>query len=782
MAKRNSTERPRRSTPAMVHVSSTAVVAKAAKSMEVDMASLQAGNLDGGALGSDGEISPRYSAKTLMEWYEKSNALRQNVDAYAVNIDGHGYTYEPEIDLEADNTDDQIRAIIQLEQAESLDSVDAVDPEPDEIAARKKKLADEQRKELLLLQSFFEYCCDESSFVVLRKTLRQDIEACGYGFQEITRNAKGQPARFKYIEAQTVFLLPMDAFPTEWKETRRTASKSLKKATMSTFFRRYIQRIGTSKIYFKQYGDPRVVSALTGKYYSDLEALKTAEPGDVTQGKAAGKPATEIKHFNVHSPLTPYGVPRWIGNLLSVLGARASEEVNYAYFENKSVPPLALLVSGGKLSQDSTDKIRDFITNEIKGKDNYHKILILEAMGESGNAFENGGQPKIELKPLTEAQNSDALFQNYDERSMDKVGMSFRLPRMLRGDTRDFNRSCYSEDTETLTENGWKLWHQIVDGEKIAAFNKDTGFVDFVVPAAKLVYDVVDEPMIEVTTADTNFKVTYDHTVLLGSVGAPFAEFQVGVAQQIPEDRSFDVVVSANGCCGPAGVKTATVQPSQVAESDYTGKVYCFSVPDYGFFVTRRNGKVAFQGNTAEAALDFAERQVFGPERGDSDYFMNRSVLPELGIKHWKLKSHGPTQRDPAVLSKMIHDNQDIFSTNTLLELAQPVFGRNFSRINEPWADKPIKLVLAEMQQQANIQAQDGLGGEVPTDDETGAADDADPDNQTSGTEAQNSRQIVSDNKANQPRQGNGRFGASGSKGKKVKSPKKRQARIHNDS
>jgi len=36
---------------------------------------------------------------------------------------------------------------------------------------------------------------------------------------------------------------------------------------------------------------------------------------------------------------------------------------------------------------------------------------------------------KIELRPLTNAQQTDALFQNYDERNHDKVGQSFRLPR-----------------------------------------------------------------------------------------------------------------------------------------------------------------------------------------------------------------------------------------------------------------------------------------------------------------------------------------------------------------
>ena len=52
-------------------------------------------------------------------------------------------------------------------------------------------------------------------------------------------------------------------------------------------------------------------------------------------------PATEILHFRVHNPRSAYGVPRWIGNLLAVLGSRQAEEVNFLYFENKSVPPLA---------------------------------------------------------------------------------------------------------------------------------------------------------------------------------------------------------------------------------------------------------------------------------------------------------------------------------------------------------------------------------------------------------------------------------------------------------
>jgi capsid portal protein len=125
--------------------------------------------------------------------------------------------------------------------------------------------------------------------------------------------------------------------------------------------------------------------------------------------------------------------------MLAVMGSRQMEEINYLYFENKRVPPLALLVSGGRLSEASVPRIERFIEENLKGKANFHKILILEAEG--GSHTSDAARARIELRPLTDAQQQDALFQQYDERNIDKVGSSFRLPRLLRGDSRDFNRA-----------------------------------------------------------------------------------------------------------------------------------------------------------------------------------------------------------------------------------------------------------------------------------------------------------------------------------------------------
>jgi PBSX family phage portal protein len=228
--------------------------------------------------------------------------------------------------------------------------------------------------------------------------------------------------------------MPVDRDPIDVPERRRVSPVTYEVAPARVRVRKFVQIQDHVRIYFKQFGDPRIVSKLTGVVFPTVEALLEKRPDDA--------PATEMIHFNVHSPRSPYGVPRWIGTLLCVLGSRESEEVNYLYFSNKSVPPLALLVSGGRLSEASVPRIQNFIEEHLKGKKNFHKILILEADGGGAHTPANDqARARIELRPLTEAQQQDALFQNYDQRNLDKVGGSFRLPRLLRGEGQDFNRS-----------------------------------------------------------------------------------------------------------------------------------------------------------------------------------------------------------------------------------------------------------------------------------------------------------------------------------------------------
>jgi PBSX family phage portal protein len=387
------------------------------------------------AFESIGALVPPYDPRALCMLFEHSNSLRPNVDAYATNIDGFGYRFEPAIDFDAEDAKERVADAMALEQAAAQQGAAVasgilMEPAAEEVAARTEKLRRLARRERGQLEAFFEFCSFDHSFVDLRRRTRQDLEVTGNAYWEVLRDGKGDVARFVHVPSHTVRLLPLDRELSSVTERVRVSPISFDTVTTRRRLRRYVQIQFTERVFFKSLGDLRVVSRKTGRIFADAGALVEADPSD--------GPATEMLHFAVHSPRSPYGVPRWVGALLSVLGSREMEEVNFLYFGNKSVPPLALLVSGGRLSQESVPRIERFIEENLKGKANFHKILILEA---DGGGTGDGGRAKIELRPLTDAQQKDALFQAYDERNIDKVGSAFRLPPLLRGDGRDFNRS-----------------------------------------------------------------------------------------------------------------------------------------------------------------------------------------------------------------------------------------------------------------------------------------------------------------------------------------------------
>ena len=333
-----------------------------------DPASRPGGEALDKAFTAAGALEPPYDPKALCLLLEHSSSLRQNVDAYATNIDGFGHRLEPAIDLQAEDADQRVADCMSLERIAARDHGQLevgtpLEPTAEEVAEQKQRLQRLARIERARLDSFFDFCCFDCSFVDLRRRTRQDLEVCGNGYWEVLRDGRGDIARLVHVPAFTVRLLPLDRMPTEVEDRVRVSAVTLETVPARHRFRRYVQIQGTDRVFFKSFGDPRVISRRTGKIFESVEALIAQDPGD--------GPATELLHFFIHSPRSPYGVPRWIGTLLSVLGSRQMEEVNYLYFENKSVPPLALLVSGGRLSETSVPRIERFIEENLKGKERH---------------------------------------------------------------------------------------------------------------------------------------------------------------------------------------------------------------------------------------------------------------------------------------------------------------------------------------------------------------------------------------------------------------------------
>jgi PBSX family phage portal protein len=396
------------------------------------------------AFSDAGALEPPYDPAVLCQVFEHSNSLRPNVDAYCTNIDGFGHRFEPVIDFDGEDAPRKVGDCLRVERAwqaeqETLPEGAALDPTDEEVQATVQRLGRLARAERARLEAFFDSCTFDESFVALRRRTRLDLEVTGNAYWEVLRTAAGQLARFVHVPSHTMRLMPLDAEPVEVAERVRVSPISFDRITVRRRLRRYVQVLGTTRIFFKAFDDPRILSRKTGLVFASVEELRAADPSDA--------PATEIHHFAVPSPHSPYGVPRWIGALLSVLGSREMEEVNFLYFTNKSVPPLALLVSGGRLSESSVPRLTTFIEENLKGKQGFHKILIVEADG----AGTGETKAKIELVPLTQAQQHDQLFGTYDQANIDKVGAQFRIPRILRGDSRDMNRAT-AETSLRLSE------------------------------------------------------------------------------------------------------------------------------------------------------------------------------------------------------------------------------------------------------------------------------------------------------------------------------------------
>jgi ribonucleoside-triphosphate reductase len=82
---------------------------------------------------------------------------------------------------------------------------------------------------------------------------------------------------------------------------------------------------------------------------------------------------------------------------------------------------------------------------------------------------------------------------------------------------------CVSEDTEGLTENGWKRFNQIKD-EKIATFNIHTGKIEYLVPERVMAYDY-NGPLIRLKNRSQEQLVTPNHKVVRKIFNSPKFEF-----------------------------------------------------------------------------------------------------------------------------------------------------------------------------------------------------------------------------------------------------------------
>ncbi|WP_368653757.1 phage portal protein [Ornithinibacillus sp. 4-3] len=347
-------------------------------------------------------LEPPYNLKELKLIGEYSSILQQCVDAYKTNIIEFGIGPDYNIDINSDDVSEEDKKKAQVEWTR--------------------------------LDEFMRYLnLDESPEKTIGDMI-DDREKTGNGYLEIIRNGVGNPVGIEYVDAQYMRVCKKTV-PEEIEYTILENGQETK-VTRWKRFRRYVQMIDGKKVYFKEFGDPRTMNSSTGVFDENT-------PENLI--------ATEIYHMKIGSGT--YGKPRWIGNIISLYGARKAEELNLTYFTNGRHIPAAITVSNGKLDDESYAKLQDYM-KDLSGTDNAHKFLLLEVEGstqETTMGDDKYTPAKVEIKSLAEILQQDALFLEYDGNSRTKIRSSFRLPPLYTGESQDFSRAT-ADTARRVTE------------------------------------------------------------------------------------------------------------------------------------------------------------------------------------------------------------------------------------------------------------------------------------------------------------------------------------------
>lgn len=365
----------------------------------------------------EGIIAPPYNIIELKTIAEYSTILQQCIDAYRVNITGFGFDVEYTFDVNASDVDQT-----------------------------KKKRAE---KDWSRLEAFYK-CLhfDESAEMILGYAI-EDREKTGNGFMEVLRDGMGKPAGIEYLDVKNMRVCGAGE-PVEVSFMYEENGK-MKRIKRQKRFRKFVQMINGKKVFFKEYGDPRKMDMRTGEYVNTL---------------AEKYQANEAIHFKIGSGV--YGVPRWVGNIVNLYGARKAEELNFMYFKQGRHVPAAITVENGMLSEASYRELQEYM-NDLEGVENAHKFLLIEAEGIAKEKDLHGGEDitpvSVEIKSLAEILQNDALFLEYDEKSRNKLRSAFRLPPLYTGEAQEYNRAT-ADTARKITEE------QVFQPERKTLVNK----------------------------------------------------------------------------------------------------------------------------------------------------------------------------------------------------------------------------------------------------------------------------------------------------------------------
>lgn len=326
-------------------------------------------------------LEPPYNPKLLSQMVVQNNILSQCIDAMEVNVDGTGHEF------------------VSVEDGK----------EPDEAEVKK-------------MSAFFAEPYPNKSFITLRRDMRRDLESCGYACLEVLRNAIEDVVGVRNLPSYMIRLVRLDAPVLVTKVVNRDGKDVELKYWDRE--RRFVQRTAFNTFtYFREFGSSRNINRKSGDWESETNKVAPEDRG------------SEVLYFRVSPDVeTPYGVPRWVNQIPSVVGSRKAEEQNLEFFDAGGMPPAIIFIEGGTLAGDMAAQLKTYLSGQLKNK---HRAVVVEAQSSSGS-IESSGKVTVRTERFG-STSGDPLYKDYDRTAEEHVRIGFRLPPLFIGRSSDYS-------------------------------------------------------------------------------------------------------------------------------------------------------------------------------------------------------------------------------------------------------------------------------------------------------------------------------------------------------
>jgi hypothetical protein len=280
--------------------------------------------------------------------------------------------------------------------------------------------------------------------------------------------------------------------------------------------------------------DPTSVSVIVDKNGTPKKWKQKVSGGDYNS-------ANDEKTFNPEDVLFitmdkksgfTFGTPYILPVLEDIRALRKLEELALI-LANKEAFPLYHYKVGSELHPATTldngsDEI-ELVKAEVAG------------MGIGGNLVTSERHEIALVSKQGSALDIDPFLKYFEAR----VLAGLRLSPMELGRTGSSNKSCYSADTQTLTENGWKhYWEINIDTDYIATMNPTTNELVFVKANSEHIYSHKGE-MILFENRNVSVLVTNDHDMWIAN--DHLSDFKKVHAEDITKNVIFQSKVDWRG-------------------------------------------------------------------------------------------------------------------------------------------------------------------------------------------------------------------------------------------